>query len=78
MIKSELEKVINKAFENKTNINEKSDKEILDAIDQTIDLHAAAARCAVQQLRHQLLQCSTVRTGLKYLKSRQFPSHYHC
>ena len=37
MIKSELEKVINKAFENKTNINEKSDKEILDAIDQTID-----------------------------------------
>ena len=37
MIKSELEKIINKAFENKSNINEKSDKEILAAIDQTID-----------------------------------------
>ena len=37
MIKSELEKIINKAFENKSNINEKSDKEILAAINQTID-----------------------------------------
>ena len=37
MNKSELEKIINKAFDNKQNINEKSDKEILEAINQTIE-----------------------------------------
>ena len=34
----ELEKIINKAFENKQNISEKSDKNILDAINHTIEL----------------------------------------
>ena len=38
MNKSELEKVINKAFDNKQNINEKSETEILKAINQTIEL----------------------------------------
>ena len=35
---SDLEKIINKAFENKQSINEKSDSEILSAINQTIEL----------------------------------------
>ena len=34
----ELEKIINEAFENKDNISEKSDKKILDAINETINL----------------------------------------
>ena len=34
----ELEKIINKAFEEKQNISEKSDKNILDAINHTIEL----------------------------------------
>ena len=38
MNKNELEKIINSAFENKQNINEKSEKEIINAIDQTIEL----------------------------------------
>ena len=38
MNKSELEKIINKAFDNKQNINEKSETEILKAINQTIEL----------------------------------------
>ena len=38
MTTSELEKIINKAFDNKQNINEKSDNEILKAINQTIEL----------------------------------------
>ena len=37
MNKSELEKIINKAFDNKQNINEKSETEILKAINQTIE-----------------------------------------
>ena len=35
---SNLEKIINKAFEDKQSINEKSDNEILSAINQTIEL----------------------------------------
>ena len=35
---SDLEKIINKAFEDKQSINEKSDNEILSAINQTIEL----------------------------------------
>ncbi len=35
---SDLEKIINKAFDNKQSINEKSDNEILSAINQTIEL----------------------------------------
>ena len=35
---SELEKIINNAFENKQNISDASDKKILDAINKTIDL----------------------------------------
>ena len=35
---SELEKIINKAFDDKQNINEKSNTEILKAINQTIEL----------------------------------------
>ena len=35
---SELEKIINNAFENKQNISDASDKKILDAINETIDL----------------------------------------
>ena len=35
---NELEKIINKAFDNKQNINEKSNNEILRAINQTIEL----------------------------------------
>ena len=38
MNKNELEKIINSAFENKQNINEKSEKEVINAIDQTIEL----------------------------------------
>ena len=38
MTTSELEKIINKAFDNKQNINEKSDSDILKAVDQTIVL----------------------------------------
>ena len=38
MTTSELEKIINKAFDNKQNINEKSDSEILKAVNQTIEL----------------------------------------
>ena len=34
----ELEKIINEAFENKQSVSEKSDKKILDAITETIDL----------------------------------------
>ena len=39
MTTSELEKIINKAFDNKQNINEKSDSEILKAVNQTIELN---------------------------------------
>ena len=35
---SELEKIINEAFENKQNISEKSDKKVLEAINKTIEL----------------------------------------
>ena len=35
---SEIEKIINEAFENKQNISEKSDKKILEAINKTIEL----------------------------------------
>ena len=35
---NELEKIINEAFENKQNISESSDKKILDAINETINL----------------------------------------
>ena len=38
MSTSELEKIINKAFDDKQNINEKSNTEILKAINQTIEL----------------------------------------
>ena len=38
MIASDLEKIINKAFDDKQNINEKSNTEILKAINQTIEL----------------------------------------
>jgi 2,3,4,5-tetrahydropyridine-2-carboxylate N-succinyltransferase len=38
MIASDLEKIINKAFDDKQNINEKSNTEILRAINQTIEL----------------------------------------
>ena len=38
MITSDLEKIINKAFDDKQNINEKSNTEILKAINQTIEL----------------------------------------
>ncbi len=38
MNKNELEKIINSSFENKQNINEKSEKEVINAIDQTIEL----------------------------------------
>ena len=34
----ELENIINKAFENKQTISEKSDRKILDAINKTIEL----------------------------------------
>ena len=34
----ELEKIINQAFDNKQNISEKSDKKIIDAINETIEL----------------------------------------
>ena len=34
----ELEKIINNAFEDKQNISDASDKQILDAINKTIDL----------------------------------------
>ena len=34
----ELEKIINEAFDNKEKISENSDKKIIDAINQTIDL----------------------------------------
>ena len=34
----ELEKIISEAFENKQNISENSDKKILDAIKETIEL----------------------------------------
>ena len=34
----ELEKIINQAFDDKQNISEKSDKKILDAINETIEL----------------------------------------
>ena len=36
---NELEKIINKAFENKQEISENSDKKILDAIKETIELN---------------------------------------
>ena len=35
---NELEKIINGAFENKQNISDNSDKKILDAISETIEL----------------------------------------
>ena len=35
---NELEKIINDAFQNKQSISEKSDKKILDAISETIEL----------------------------------------
>ena len=35
---NELEKIINKAFEDKENVSEKSDKKILSAINETIEL----------------------------------------
>ena len=34
----EVEKIINKAFEERQSVSESSDKKILDAINQTIDL----------------------------------------
>ena len=34
----ELEKIINEAFENKQSVSENSDKKILDAIKETIEL----------------------------------------
>ena len=34
----ELEKIISEAFENKQNVSENSDKKILDAIKETIEL----------------------------------------
>ena len=36
--KNELEQIINEAFENKQNISENSDKKILNAINETIEL----------------------------------------
>ena len=38
MKKNELEQTINEAFENKQNISENSDKKILNAINETIEL----------------------------------------
>ena len=38
MITSDLEKIINKAFDDKQNINEKSNTDVLKAINQTIEL----------------------------------------
>ena len=38
MKKNELEQIINEAFENKQNISENSDKKILNAINETIEL----------------------------------------
>ena len=35
---NELEKIINEAFENRQNVSENSDKKILDAINETIEL----------------------------------------
>ena len=35
---SEIEKIINEAFENKQNISEKSEKKVLEAINKTIEL----------------------------------------
>ena len=35
---NELEKIINKAFDDKQSLNEKSNKEILNAINDTIEL----------------------------------------
>ena len=38
MKRDELEKIINEAFENKQQVSENSDKKILDAISETIEL----------------------------------------
>ena len=38
MTPNEIEKIINEAFNNRKNINEKSDKKIIDAINETIEL----------------------------------------
>ena len=38
MKQDELEKIINEAFDNRQNISNKSDKKILDAISETINL----------------------------------------
>ena len=35
---SEIEKIVNEAFESKQNISEKSDKKVLEAINKTIEL----------------------------------------